>query len=446
MKNKLKKLQAKIKSLAAIENLSEDQAKELKQAMADATRIKSQLDAAEFADGLDPEADPEGDPDPEVDPEVQTTIDLAVDKAIKAFMGPDPKKPNVKVAPGQMKVAGLGDPDPVEDYRRWLATGEAKIKKHINQEAELPYKMLNMETGMLETIKVKAALQEGTDSEGGYLVPADELGRIIAKRDEIALLPRLGAVGFTTDRDVFNIPTEGTAMTKFTIVAEEGAISAAQNEPDFGQAAVTLYNFKKLIKISEELLEDFNSGLEVFLNDAIGRAWGITENYYVQVGTGSSQPQGVFVGGTAGLTLDSASAIGAEEVPELMGKLKDAYRNGAALIMARETAAYLAGLRDSNDWAFRSAPIANLMGGAQDLGIGYPVFSTEDAATIAASAKTLLFGNFALYGWVRNRSLKVRRLVELYAGNGQVGILANFRAGGAVLQAEALQYATHPTA
>jgi HK97 family phage major capsid protein len=129
-----------------------------------------------------------------------------------------------------------------------------------------------------------------------------------------------------------------------------------------------------------------------------------------------------------------------------MGKLENQYRPGAQMVMARESAAYLAGLRDTNDWAFRSAPIANLQSGAQDLGVGYPIHGTEDAATIAASAKSMLFGNFALYGWVRNRSLRVRRLVELYAGNGQIGILANFRAGGAVLQAEAFQYATHPSA
>jgi HK97 family phage major capsid protein len=244
---------------------------------------------------------------------------------------------------------------------------------------------------------------------------------------------------------VFNIPTEGTALTKFTIVAEEGAISGAEEEGTFGQAAVTIYNFKKLIKVSEELLEDYNSGLDGFLSDAIGRAWGITENYYIQVGTGSSQPQGVFVGGTAGLTLDAAAAIDEPELPELMGKLEMAYRPGAVMLMNRTTVAYLRGIQASS-FVFGGVPISSVTAGGEDLGIGYPVYPTEDAATIGAGNKSLLFGNFALYGWVRNRSLRVRRLVELYAGNGQVGILANFRCGGEVLQAEAFQYATHPTA
>jgi HK97 family phage major capsid protein len=328
-----------------------------------------------------------------------------------------------------MRAANLGDPDPIQDFYSWIRTGKGQIKKHDVYHDFGSY---------------KAALQEGADDEGGYLVPADELGRIIAKRGETGLIDRLGVSTFTTDRDVFNIPTEGTAMAKFTIVAEEGPITAAENEPTFGQADVKIYNFKKLIKISEELMEDFNSGLEQFLSDALGRAWAATENYYLQLGNGSTAPQGIFVGGTAGLTLDAVSAIGAAEIPELLGKLKIAYRPGAVMIMNRTTGAYLRGLFGANGFTFPVSP-SIITSGGDDLGIGYPVFLTEDAAAVGQGAKSMLFGNFALYGWVRNRSLRVRRLTELYAGNGQIGLLANFRAGGEVLQAEAFQYATHPT-
>jgi HK97 family phage major capsid protein len=365
-------------------------------------------------------------------------IDAAVDSKMKAMWDEAPSKLGgiltAKQAPAEMKTANLGDPDPVEDYWNYIVKGESRIKKHTVK-AELP----NGRGGTF-----KAALQEGADDEGGYLVPAGELGRIIEKRDEAALMPKLGVATFTTDRDVYNIPTEGTAMTKFTIVAEEGDISAAENEPTLGQAAVTLYNFTKLIKISNQLDEDYNSGLDTFLTGGIGRAWALTDNYYMQIGNGTTAPQGVFVGGTAGLTLDAAAAIGAAELPELVGKLKEAYLPGAAMIMKRTTKAYLAGLT-GNQFVFSAPAGSNLMDSVSAK-LGYPVWGTEDCAAIGAGLKSMLFGNFGLYGWVRNRSLRVQRLVELYAGNGQIGILATFRAGGKVLQAEALQYATHPTA
>ena len=302
-------------------------------------------------------------------------------------------------------------------------------------------------TGEVSNIRKasKAALQEGTTTEGGYLVPDDEYGSIIAKRDEESIISKLGLMRVTTDRDKYNFPTENASLAKFTLVAEEGAISAAEEEPTFAQVSVPVYKFTKLIKVSEELLEDDNSNLEAFLTNAIGRAVADTENYYALIGAGSTEPQGAFVGGTAGLSFDSASAIGAAEIPELMGKLGSPYHNGAAWVMDPATWFYLKGL-SGNPFVFTSG-VARLSGTVDGPTLeGYPVVLNSNVANIAASAKSLMFGNFNYMGFVTNRGLRIRRLNELYAGNGQIGILATYRFGCAVLQAEAFQYATHPSA
>ena len=318
-------------------------------------------------------------------------------------------------------IKSLGEPDETKAWLHWLRSGET-------------------------TKGTKAALQEGTTTEGGYLVPDDEYGRIIAKRDEQSIVSRLGVLRVTTDRDKYNFPTEDTSLTKFTILAEEAALSGAEEEPTFGQVQIIVYNFKKLIKVSEELLEDENSGLEMFLTDALGRALADTENYYALIGAGTTVPEGAFVGGTAGLTLDSASAIGVTEIPELLGKLGEPYVQGAVMVMKRATGFYLRGLT-GNNFQFVPTPAAGGSMASGDFNLfDVPVISNSNAAAIGAGNKSLLYGNFNFMGFVSNRSLKVRRLVELYAGNGQVGILANIRFGCAVLQAEAFQYATHPTA
>ena len=303
-------------------------------------------------------------------------------------------------------------------------------------------------TGEVSNIRKasKAALQEGTTTEGGYLVPDDEYGSIIAKRDEESIISKLGLMRVTTNRDKYNFPTENASLAKFTLVAEEGAISAAEEEPTFAQVSVPVYKFTKLIKVSEELLEDDNSNLEAFLTNAIGRAVADTENYYALIGAGSTEPQGAFVGGTAGLSFDSASAIGATEIPELMGKLGSPYHNGAAWVMDPATWFNLKGLVSSSVFTFTSG-VARLSGTVDGPTLeGYPVVLNSNVANIAASAKSLMFGNFNYMGFVTNRGLRIRRLNELYAGNGQVGILATYRFGCAVLQAEAFQYATHPSA
>ena len=59
------------------------------------------------------------------------------------------------------------------------------------------------------------------------------------------------------------------------------------------------------------------------------------------------------------------------------------------------------------------------------------------AATTGLNA--IVFGNWRFYGWAERKGMTVRRLNELYAGNGQVGFLATVRLGAVVLQSESFQ-------
>lgn len=348
----------------------------------------------------------------------------AIIEDLKAERGEEKGSPTVK-APAV--IESLGEVDYTKAYWHYLKTGETSdlrkaIKNNVNP------------------------LNEGDAAQGGYLVPDDEYGKIIARRDEESLISRLGLLRVNTNRDKYNFPTEATSLSKFTIVAEEGNISPAEDEPVFGQEAVTVYNFKKLIKVSEEVLEDENSGLEMFLNNAIGRALADTENYYALIGAGTTEPEGAFTGGTAALTLDDDVTIAASEIPELMGKLGSPYHNGAVWVMNPATWFYLKGLT-GNPFQFTDG-VARLSGTVDGPTLeGYPVVLNSNVqAYSTASYDSLLFGNFNYMGFVTNRGLRIRRLNELYAGTGQVGILVNYRFGCGVLQQEAFQYATQASA
>ena len=359
----------------------------------------------------------------------QPTIDVeALKKSIiedlKAERGEEKGSPTVK-APAV--IGSLGEVDYTKAYWHYLKTGETSdlrkaIKTNVNP------------------------LNEVDAAQGGYLVPDDEYGRIIARRDEESLISRLGLLRVNTNRDKYNFPIEATSLSKFTIVAEESNISPAEDEPVFGQEAVTVYNFKKLIKVSEEVLEDENSGLEMFLNNAIGRALADTENYYALIGAGSTEPEGAFTGGTAALTLDDDVTIAAGEIPELMGKLGSPYHNGAVWVMNPATWFYLKGLT-GNPFQFTDG-VARLSGTVDGPTLeGYPVVLNSNVQVYSTkSYDSLLFGNFNYMGFVTNRGLRIRRLNELYAGTGQVGILVNYRFGCGVLQQEAFQYATQASA
>ena len=84
------------------------------------------------------------------------------------------------------------------------------------------------------------------------------------------------------------------------------------------------------------MLRDEDANLLAFVNDWIGRGVAATHN--------SALITEALANGTAGLTLDAAAAIGAGEIPELVGKLAPEYQDGAEWMLAPGTAAYLQGL------------------------------------------------------------------------------------------------------
>ena len=96
------------------------------------------------------------------------------------------------------------------------------------------------------------ALQVGTDSEGGYLVP-DEFDRnLIEALEEENVMRRIAHVIRTNsgDRKIPVVASRGTASW----VDEEAAIPESDNT--FGQKTLSAYKLASMTKVSEELLQD----------------------------------------------------------------------------------------------------------------------------------------------------------------------------------------------
>ena len=67
--------------------------------------------------------------------------------------------------------------------------------------------------------------------------------------------------------------------------------------------------------------------------------------------------------------------------------------------------------------------------------LGYPVVINQDVASMAASAKSILFGDFSKYIIRDVAGISVVRLQERYADYRQVGFYAFLRTGGRLLDA-----------
>ena len=71
--------------------------------------------------------------------------------------------------------------------------------------------------------------------------------------------------------------------------------------------------------------------------------------------------------------------------------------------------------------------------------LGRPYFTSPFAPAVAAGAKSVIFGDLNYY-WIGDRQgISLKRLNELYAGNGQVGFLASKRLDGKTVLPEAIK-------
>lgn len=361
-------------------------------------------------------------------PILEIDYDLLAQKMVEKLDTPVASKALPAQAPAVINPDYLGDPDPFKALTLWAQGGSAKGLGALGAKVDQNGKDLHF--GF-----TKAALQENTASEGGALVPNDFYSGIVAKRDQMSIPRRAGARVFRTSRDILDIPVEDTSMTNFVKTAEEGSYD--QNEPTFNTVQVNVYKFTKLIKISEELMEDEDANLDSFLTDAIGRSWALTENDLTLVGSGSSTVQGVFVGGTVGYTFADTNSITAPEIASLFWSLGDAYHEGAVWTMRGATMGHLQGLQ-GNPFSFLTTPAADTM---QNVFFGNkPYYLSDSAAAIATGAKTIMLGNWNFYALVERRGLTLSRNPYLYQANGQIGLFCSVRMGGSVMQNEAFKW------
>ena len=99
----------------------------------------------------------------------------------------------------------------------------------------------------------RKALQEDTDSEGGFLVPTDQRTAIILARGAIGGVTRPISTVLTTTRDAGTMPASTDDVT-WAAVAEEAA--ASESNPTFSEVPFTIKKFMRINKVSTELLED----------------------------------------------------------------------------------------------------------------------------------------------------------------------------------------------
>ena len=283
--------------------------------------------------------------------------------------------------------------------------------------------------------EVQNALQEGTDSEGGYLVPDEFEHTLVEALEEENVFRKLAHVINTAsgDRKIPVVATKGSASW----VDEEGSIT--ESDDSFTQVSIGAYKLGTLVKVSNELLNDSVFDLEKYISKEFARRIGVKEEDAFFNGDGSGKPTGIFNstgGAQVGVTAASTSSITADEVIDLFYSLAAPYRKNAVWVVNDATIKAIRKLKDGNgNYLWQPA----LTSGTPDTLLGKPVYTSTAVPTIAAGAKVMAFGDFSYY-WIADRQGRIfKKLTELYAATDQTGFIGTQRVDGKLILSEAIK-------
>ena len=279
------------------------------------------------------------------------------------------------------------------------------------------------------------SLLEGTDSEGGYLVPDEFEKTLVQKLTAANVLRPLCHVIQTSygDRKIPVVASKGTADW----VDEEGTYPLSDDT--FSQVVLGAYKLATMIKVSEELLSDSVFDIEGYVSDQFGKRIGDKEEDAFLTGNGVSKPIGILNatgGAEVGVTTAGAAAITGDELIDLVYSLRTPYRKSAVFVLNDTTVKLLRKLKDGDgQYLWRPGITEN----APDTILGHRIVTSEFMPGVSAGNKSIAFGDFSYY-WIADRQGRTfKRLNELYATTGQVGFLASQRLDGKLILPEAIK-------
>lgn len=290
-----------------------------------------------------------------------------------------------------------------------------------------------MQNRQANLTKEQRALTTGTDASGGFLIPEGFSNQLEKSLKAFGGMREASRVFSTESGNLLPWPTVDDTANVGELLAENTA--AAEQDTAYGVINFNAYTYSsKMIKVPVQLLQDSAFDIGAHLNDMLSERIGRITNTHFTTGTGSAQPNGVVTAsseGVQGATGQTTSII-YEDLVDLIHSVDPAYRNGAIFMMNDSSVKVIRKLKDADG---RPLWQPSLQAGTPDSILGFNVVVNQDVAAMAASAKSVLFGDFSKYLIRDVRGITLLRLSERFAESLQVAFLAFSRHDGNLLDA-----------
>lgn len=305
--------------------------------------------------------------------------------------------------------------------------------------------------------KVRNVMSTTTGSEGGNTVQPAVAAELVDLLKAYSFVRRV-ASQITTESGVdLSYPTSDGTSEVGEIVAQN--VTAAAADPTFGTRALNVFKYgSRVVTVPIELLQDSQIDIVAMVLKRCRDRLGRIQNQHFTTGTGSGQPFGITVAaatGKTGLTGQTTTVI-YDDLVDVVDSLDAAYLDNPATLeqvpgvdpgwMFSQTMRRV--VRKIKDSAGRPIWTPSYDAGAAaktpDMLLGYPVYINNDMPAPAANAKSIAFGNFHRY-MVRDamQTQFFRFDDSAFMTKGQVGFLAWARAGGNLMDINAIRCYAH---
>lgn len=307
-----------------------------------------------------------------------------------------------------------------EAFGAWVRSGPAGIDPGLRSV---------LEGGFVNSSELRA-LGAATGAAGGFTIPE---GFRAVLTETMKFFSSMVGVANIIETDTGNDllwPTNDDTTNEGTYLGENTVLT--ELDTTFTTKTLKAWTINsRIIRVAIQLIQDSAFDIDAFLPRKLGERIARRANRAFTVGTGTNEPEGVQTNAVIGKTgaTGQTTSITYDDLVDLEHSVDIAYRNERARFMLHDLS--LAKARKLKDTQGRPLWEPSLQVGAPSLLNGRGYIVNNDMPAMAASAKSVLFGDFNAGYIIRQvRARQAMRLTERYADFLQVGFLAFERHDG----------------
>lgn len=237
-------------------------------------------------------------------------------------------------------------------------------------------------------------LSEGTDADGGYLVPTEFRNQLVEKLYKGAYIRRYATV-IPMSSDKMDLPVEGNTVS-VNWTTELATIT--QSDPTFATVQLAVNMLAGISRQSRQLLADsaLNEAVQDLLIRIFARALGLAEDTAFMVGDGTGEPKGIRTYTISQTVAQAGASLADSDLTNLEYTLPYQYRPGAVYIMHDSRKKLISNLRSTDGRKLhpeiddKDNPTLN----------GYPVVIQQDIPTnlgAGTNESEIFFGDLSYY-------------------------------------------------